>query len=294
MKKIGLIVFVILGFVKIEAQNINSKLIREYFKEKAHFFDEGWLNSKLPENRVSTDVLQKYQYLMYGTQRYSPFNSTTIGLNNPSLSFAEDRYSEAHRLIVYLRNTHFSFLSYRDYYKDKILRMRSGVAAVSDIFVNNQINQTSSFWFSDEEYNVKLVSVPLHTPLKTKEFNNYLPINSKVIIKGRYFGNYPINDADFYTYLYRIDEGEWKKINYKDDDFIASYVEGETYLTLSAINLFNSEEEAKKHIGKKVQIRVCSVPYKGDYLSCSDILLLTVAPSAPTLSYSLSALACSY
>ncbi|MDO5105883.1 hypothetical protein, partial [Capnocytophaga sp.] len=258
---------------------------------------------------IPKEDLDKNMYLIYGV-----FNLDDRGwhqVNNGTassffLNNCEDK-SDVREVTTYqYGNTSYSFWGYKEVEKNLYIeadgtyeRFQEPSVVMHHKFCERIPASNFVFVYHSEHYNIDCFSIPLHIPLKTdlidkknNIYNGYLPINEKINIYGRYFDEFPVNKRNFYTYEYMLVGGQWKEM--KNQPIINSEENETSVISISATDLFGSEQEAKNHIGKKVQIRVVS-KYQGQYLSWSEPTQpLTIAPSAPTLSYSLSALACSY
>lgn len=177
---------------------------------------------------------------------------------------------------------------------------------LENIYINRDMEGQYDF---SPDSGIRYICIPIHTPLttninKNNIKNSYLPINEKIDIYGRLFSITARNtdlEKKIYNYQYRFvkqktnageTDSDWK--DFKQGGAKA-HNEFLSVIQLSASDIFGSEEEAKKHIGKKIQIRVASFKYQGEYLSWSEPTIpLTITPSAPKLTHAAPKLRCSY
>ena len=307
MKKILQIFVFLIYLLSAEAakgQYVNEFLLYNYLKERTNLENlDATVWGDIGASLISSDT---HHYLFYAdittnsTYSFSSINYIKFGgscdrsiderpvkyvNSSPStmIGITDVRNEENFYLDINIELSDYSF--YRGPYSDCFRIPYIGINSFKDNVTNVETN---------------IFSLPLHRPLRTEEknglFNTYLPFQEKIKIYGRWFPH------DTYNFQYCLDgcqnSENWVDVNKeKITNFYLSSkrIGNEVEFNLSASDIFGSEEEAKKHIRKKVQIRVASLKYQGQYLSWSEPTPpLTITPSAPTLTQVTPTLDCSY
>ncbi len=319
MKKILQIFVFLICLLTVEigwGQYIDDKLLKEYLGEiNPDFLDLSPYFTGLFPSKIPMENVEKYDKFVYGhiffdydhslrdvTSFYNGFKiNDQNGFNRYPTRYYKTTYSpEGGAFFDYAKSEQVSVS----------ITLRATITYNSPWGPQNRDYGTQSFSFYMEDFDmirtniehdsyldVFLITIPIHRPLETElkrgVNNNYLPINQKIKIYGRYITPNSIN----YQYRFAGESDEaWKdfsKKTYSSDRTIDGKLR--SVLEVSASDIFGSEEEAKKHIGKKVQIRSASFKYKDKYISWSEPTPpLTITPSAPTLTQVTPALNCSY